>query len=135
LKAATDKSPNPRSLAILARLTRTKRNYKEAADTLKKALELQPDDNRLANSLAEDLLRSGQLDDALKIYGALAARNPKEAAFPMAMAEIYLRQNDYAKAHGALDKAKKIDADAIEPRMAEVRLFKEEGKLDSRLPL
>jgi tetratricopeptide (TPR) repeat protein len=133
LKAATDKSPNPRSLAILAQAYENEKDYKNAADTLKKALELQPDDNRLANSLAEDLLRSGQLDDALKIYTALAARNPKEAAFPMAMAEIYLRQGDSAKAHGALDKAKKIDPDAIEPRMAEVRLYKDEGKWDSAI--
>jgi tetratricopeptide (TPR) repeat protein len=133
LKAATDKSPNERSLMILAKAYEEQKDYKDAADTLKKALELQPENDRLARSLAEDLLFSDQYDEALKIYQDLAAGSPKDPLIPLRIAEIYRGKHDYAKAHEALDKAKKIDPDGLEPRQEEIQLFQSEGKLDQAI--
>ena len=42
LKAATDKSPNERSLMILAKAYEDQKDFKDAADTLRKALECNP---------------------------------------------------------------------------------------------
>lgn len=133
LKAANDKNPNPRSLMILAQAFEDQKNYKDAADTLKKALELEPDNERLAGKLAEDLFKSGQYDEALKIYSALASAAPKEAAIPLRMADIYASKHDFVKAHEAIDKAKKIDPEALEPRFAEVQLFATESKYDQAI--
>jgi tetratricopeptide (TPR) repeat protein len=133
LKAATDKSPNERYLMILAKAYEEQKDYKNAADALKKALELQPENDRLARSLAEDLLFSDQYDEALKIYQDLAAGSPKDPLIPLRIAEIYRSKHDYAKAHEALDKAKKIDPDGLEPRQEEIQLFQSEGKLDQAI--
>jgi tetratricopeptide (TPR) repeat protein len=130
LKAATDKNPNDRSLRILAQAYEEQKDYKNAADTLRKALALAPDDERLARGLADDLYFSDQTDEAIKIYEELAARSPHEAQIPLRMADMYSNKREYAKAHEAIDRAKKIDPDGLEPRQAEIKLFEIEGKLD-----
>jgi tetratricopeptide (TPR) repeat protein len=133
LKAASDKSPNERTLMILAKAYEEQKDYKNAADALRKALELQPENDRLARSLAEDLLFSDQYDEALKIYQGLAESSPKDPLIPLRMADIYRGKHDYAKAHEALEKAKKIDPDGLEPRQEEIQLFQSEGKLDQAI--
>ena len=133
LKAATEKNPNPRSLMMLAQAYENQKNYQDAAGALKKALELQPENERLANSLADDLFLSSQYDEALQIFGELSAHNPKETRYPLRMADIYGAKHDYAKAHEAIDKAKKIDSGDEEPRLAEIRMFEMEGKQDEAI--
>lgn len=133
LKAATEKNPNPRSLMILAQAYENQKNYKDAADTLKKAVEMQPENDRLANSLGDDLFFSDQYDEALKVFSALAEHNPKEIKYPLRMADIYGAKHDYAKAHEAIDKAKKIDSGDEDPRLAEIRMYEIEGKQDDAI--
>jgi tetratricopeptide (TPR) repeat protein len=133
LRAATEKSPNERSLMILAKAYEDQKNYKDAAEALKKALEMQPENSQLAHSLAEDLFFSDQYDEALKVYQELAAHNPKDSTIPLRMADIYSSKHDFAKAHQAIDQAKKIDPDGLEARQEEVRLLQAEGKLDQAI--
>jgi len=133
LKAATDKSPNPRSLMILAEAYRNQKDYKDAADAEKKALEMQPENERLAHSLADDLFFSDQYDEALAIFAGLAAHNPKDISYPLRMADIYGAKKDYAKAHEAIEKAKKIDPGDVDPRLAEIRMFEMEAKHDEAI--
>lgn len=133
LKTATDKAPNERSLVILAQAYEQQKDYKNAAEALRKALRLSPDNDKLAAGLAEDLLASDQVDEALKIYETLAARSPRDPMIPLHMADIYLNKRDFAKAHAALDKAKKLDPDALEPRQEEVRLLQAEGKTEQAI--
>jgi len=96
LKLATDKDPNPRSLMMLAEAYRNQKDFKNAAETEKKALEMQPDNERMARSYADDLFFSEQYDAALAVYGELASHNPKEIAYPLRMADIYGAKKDYA---------------------------------------
>jgi tetratricopeptide (TPR) repeat protein len=133
LKAATEKNANPRSLMILAEAYRNQKDFKSAADAEKKALEMQPENERLAAALANDLYESEQYDEALAIYTELSTHNPKETAYQLQMADIYGRKHDYAKAHEAIDKAKKIDPGDEDPRKAEIQLFEVEGKQDEAI--
>jgi tetratricopeptide (TPR) repeat protein len=135
LKAATEKNPNVRSLMILAQAYENMdpKDYKDAADALRKALELQPENERLARSLADDLLFSDQTDEALKVYQSLAAGSPKDPLIPLRIAEIYRSKHDFANAHKAIDQAKKIDPDGLEPRQEEVGLFVAEAKPDQAI--
>ena len=99
LKALTDKNPNERTLAILAAQYEQMNDYKCAAEALKRALELAPDDERLQRGLAQDLLESDQFDEALEIYQQLAADNPQaKRSTPCASAEIYRVKHDLPKA-------------------------------------
>jgi tetratricopeptide (TPR) repeat protein len=133
LKAATDKNPNDHSLRVLAQAYEEQKDYKSAADVLRKAMALSPDDDRLLRGLAEDLYFSDQTGEALKIYQDLSARSPHDPLIPLRMAEIYTNNKDYARAHEAIDNAKKIDPDGLEPRQAEIKLFEVEGKYDQAI--
>ncbi len=133
LKLATEKDPNPRSLAILAEAYRNQKDFKDAADAEKKALEMQPDNERLSRSYADDLFFSEQYDAALAVYAELSGRSPKEIAYPLRMADIYGAKKDFAKAHEAIDKAKKIDPGDEDPRKAEIQMFIMEAKYDAAI--
>jgi tetratricopeptide (TPR) repeat protein len=133
LKAATEKNPNPRSLMILAEAYRNQKDFKDAAEAEKKALEMQPENERLARGLADDLYFSDQYDEALGILQELSAHNPKEIAYPLRMADIYGAKHEYAKAHEAIATARKIDPGDEDPQLAEVRMFEMESKPDDAI--
>ncbi len=133
LKALTDKSPNERTLGILAQQYESMNDYKSAADALQRAVALDPDDERLERELAEDLGESGQLDGALKIYQQLASDNPREPAYLLQIAKIYRFKHDYPAAEKALAAAQLLDADNIDVRHEHVFLLEAEGKTDEAL--
>ena len=133
LKAVTDKNPSPQSLIALSRAYRDLHDYKNAVDALQRALALVPDDERLRRELADDLVASGQFDDALKLYEQLAAADPHDYDPPLNMAKIYRAKKDFAKAEEALNKAKGLDAEAIDVRSEEVNLLQARGKTDEAI--
>ena len=133
LKSANSKSPNERSLALLADQYEQIHDYKAAAEELKRALELAPDNGRIARGLAQDLMYSDQFAEALKLYGQLAAEEPKDPQLPMNMSEIYRAQHDYAKSREFLSKAKALGAEGMEVRYQEIKLLEAEGKTDQAL--
>jgi tetratricopeptide (TPR) repeat protein len=133
LKSATSKSPNERSLALLADQYEQLHDYKGAAEVLRKALELAPDNGRIARGLAQDLMFSDQLDEALQLYGKLAAEEPRDPQLPMAMSEIYRAKRDFAKSRERLNKAKTLGAEGMEVRYQEIKLLEAEGKTDQAL--
>jgi tetratricopeptide (TPR) repeat protein len=134
LKAVTDKNPSESTLVALATAYENQRNYKEAAAVLERALSTAPENKRLQRALAEDLYFSGQSDKALAAYQDLANDNPRDAAFPLRMSEIYRGKHDFAKAHETLDKAKAIDPEDIEVLYdGEVKLLAAEGKTDKAI--
>ncbi len=133
LKAVTDKSPNDRLLAILADQYEQAHDYKSAADVLKRAYELAPDNGRIERGLAKDLLYSDQYDEALKLYTQLAADEPRDQEFPASIAEIYRAKRDFAKAHEYLDKAKAMNPSNLQVRYEEVKLLETENKTDQAI--
>ena len=76
---------------------------------LRRALEQQPGNSDLKHALAQDLLFSDQIDDALKTYQELIEDDPKDEAALLRISKIYQQKRDFAKAHEAADKAKELD--------------------------
>lgn len=128
LKAAADKSPNERMLASLASFYEQLRDYKSAAQSLRRALELAPDNPRLMRGLAEDLLRSDQLDEALRLYQQLASDNPRDAQLRLRISQVCRFQRDLAKAREELNKAKALDSEDMDVRLEDASLLEAEGK-------
>jgi tetratricopeptide (TPR) repeat protein len=131
LKAAADKEPNEHTLATLASVYEQSHDaagYRNAAETLKRAVDLAPDNPRLVQGLAEDLLYSDQLDEALALYQKIAAQNPREARPQVRIATIYRARHDYAKAQEALTKAKAIEPDDMELQFEQINLLEVQGK-------
>jgi tetratricopeptide (TPR) repeat protein len=130
LKGAVEKHPSPRTLTSLATAYEDLDDYKDAADALKRALEAGSEDERIPPQLANDLTKSGQVDEALKLYQEMAAQSPRDPQIQLHLCEIYLAKHDVVKARAAIDKAKAAAGNNLRVRYAEVAVLEEEGKND-----
>jgi len=128
LRKVADKNPNPRSLMSLAGVYEQLRDYPLAAEMLRRALDQQPGNSDLKRALAEDLMMSDQLDDALNLYKELSAEDPKDEHSLLRMSQIYRQKKDFAKAREAADKAKQLDPNNLEIQFNDVNLLEAEGK-------
>jgi tetratricopeptide (TPR) repeat protein len=117
LRRAAERNPNPRSLTALAQAYEQMKDYALAAETLRRALDQSDGNVELKHAYAEDLVRSDQLDAALKVFEELAAADPKDAQSQLRISQIYRQKRDFAKAREAADKAKAIDGTNIEIRV------------------
>jgi tetratricopeptide (TPR) repeat protein len=133
LKIATDKAPNERTLSALAEAYERVRDYKNAVEVLKRAVALAPDSGRLQLALANNLMQSGELNEALKIYQQLADDDPHDADLRLRLAEIYRSQHDLVKAREQLNQAKQIDPNDMGVGYEEVNLLEAEGKSDAAI--
>jgi tetratricopeptide (TPR) repeat protein len=129
LRKVADKDPNPRSLTSLANVYEQLKDYSLAAEMLRRALDQQPGNSDLKRALAEDLLQSDQLDDALKLYKEAAADEPKDVHAQLRISQIYRQKRDFGKAREAADKAKEIDPNDLEVQFNDVNLLESEGKI------
>jgi tetratricopeptide (TPR) repeat protein len=129
LQKVADKDPNPRSLTSLASVYEQLKDYSLAAEMLRRALDQQPGNTDLKHALAEDLLLSDQLDDALKLYQDAVAEDPKDEHSELRISQIYRQKRDFAKAREAADKAKEMAPDDLEVQFNDVNLLEAEGKI------
>src|ERR1035437_3928737 len=123
LKLATEKNPNERTLIALGSAYEQMHDYKNAADALKRALEMAPDNARLQAGLANNLMLSDRLDEALQIVEGLASEDPSNPQPKLRIAEIYRVKRDFVKASESLKKAKALNPGDMEVRYEEVRLL------------
>src|SRR5579863_8404702 len=129
LRKVAEKDPNPRSLTSLASVYEQLKDYSLAAEMLRRALDQQPGNTDLKHALAEDLLLSDQLDDALKLYKDAVAEDPKDEHSQLRISQIYRQKRDFAKAREAADKAKEMAPDDLEVQFNDVNLLEAEGKI------
>jgi tetratricopeptide (TPR) repeat protein len=129
LRKVAEKDPNPRSLTSLASVYEQLKDYSLAAEMLRRALDQQPGNSELKAALAEDLLLSNQLDDALKLYQEAVADDPKDIKAELRISQVYRQKQDFAKAREAADKAKEIDPNDLEVQYNDVNLLEAEGKV------
>ncbi|MDQ6678569.1 MAG: tetratricopeptide repeat protein [Acidobacteriota bacterium] len=128
LRRASEKDPNARSLGALAQFYEQTNDWANAAETWKRVLPLVPDANRLKRNLAQDLLFSDKLDEALTLYKEIAAEDAKDSQVQLRLSEIYRQKRDFVQARAAFAKAKELDAGNMEVRYDEVNLLDAEGK-------
>jgi len=133
LQAVTNKDPNPRTLAALAGSYEQLHDYRSASEVLRKALELDPQNTRVKQGLARDLLYSDRLDESLKYYQEINAEDPHDTDSLLRIAEIYREKKDFAKARDFLDKAKASDPDSLEVRYDEVNLYAAQNQNDKAI--
>src|ERR1700677_1066692 len=133
LRKVAEKDPNPRSLTSLASVYEQLKDYSLAGEMLRRALDQQPGNSELKAALAEDLLLSNQLDDALKLYQEAAADDPKDIKAELRISQIYRQKQDFAKAREAADKAKEIDPNDLEVQYNDVNLLEAEGKVPNAI--
>jgi tetratricopeptide (TPR) repeat protein len=137
LKAATDKSPSEETLADLGGAYAEAGKHREAVDAFRQALEMAPDNDKIAAALAEECLSvtPRQIDEAQRIYERLAASNRREFSFPLRLSEIYREQHDLVKARAAADRAKQLEPENPHVRLNDAILLDAEGKPDDAIPI
>jgi len=129
LQKVANKNPNPRSLTNLAGIYEQMKDYSLAAEMLRRALDQQQGNPELKHALAQDLLLSDQVDDALKVYQELVEEDPKDEQSLLRLSQIYRQKHDFAKARETFQKAKEADPNNLEVLYSEVTLLESEGKL------
>jgi tetratricopeptide (TPR) repeat protein len=135
LRKVVEKEPNMRTLTSLAGTYEQMREYSLAAETLKRAIELAPEDADLKRALAQNLMLSEQLDQAMKIYQALVAENEKDVQSWLRISQIYRQKHDYENARKASDQARKLDPDGVDILYNEVGLLESEGKIPEAIDI
>ena len=134
LKRASEKDPSADSLGRLADAYEQMKEYGLAADTLRRALELNPPNAPdLERKMAMYLISAERYDDALAAYQELVNDDPTDADSYLRMSQLYRQKKDLAKAREASDKAKAIDPNNIQIRMNEAYILQAEGKANEAI--
>ncbi len=87
---------------------------KDAIAAYQRAEDLEPDDLRTMDALAEALFNNEQYDEALKQYEQLAEADPDNDAPLIHISEIQRHQEKYEDALATIEKALKIDPTSLE---------------------
>jgi tetratricopeptide (TPR) repeat protein len=107
-----------------------RKDYKNAIEAYKKAIQLDRDNLDAIRGLAENLLNDGQMDAALDQYKVIADANPEDAQTYLRIAEIYRKQEKYDLALESLKKAETMAPDSMEVPYNVALVYQAQGRGD-----
>ena len=107
-----------------------RKDYKNAIEAYKKAIQLDRDNLDYIRGLAENLLNDGQMDAALDQYKVIADANPEDAQTYLRIAEIYRKQEKYDLALESLKKAETMVPDSMEVPYNVALVYQAQGRSD-----
>jgi tetratricopeptide (TPR) repeat protein len=129
LKKVAEKSPNLRTLTQLAAAYEQMREFKLAAQTLKRAVEMQPENNELRREYANILMQADDFDAALAAYEEIVKEEPKDGASWLRVSQLHMQMGRVEKAWEAHKKAAETDPNNLEVRYNAVGLYEAQDKL------
>ena len=107
-----------------------RKDYKNAIEAYKKAIQLDRDNLDAIRGLAENLLNDGQIDAALDQYKVIVDANPEDAQTYLRIAEIYRKQEKYDLALESLKKAETMVPDSMEVPYNVALVYQAQGRGD-----
>jgi tetratricopeptide (TPR) repeat protein len=128
LKKVAEKSPNLRTLAALAATYEQAKDYKLAAETYKRALDLNKENMDLKRAYGQALFSAEDYETATKVFEEVVAEEPNDLLASLRLSQIYRQKRDFAKARTYAAKASKLDPSNLEILYNEVSLLEAEGK-------
>ena len=129
---------NGRSAKLYSALGYTyeqQKQYKNAVEAYRHAIELDRDNLDAIRGLAENLLNDGQSDAALEQYKVIADANPEDAQTYVRIAEIYRKQGKFDRALENLKKAESMVQDSIEVPYNIASIYQAQGRYDEAIPI
>lgn len=129
LKKVAEKSPNLRTLTQLAAAYEQMREFKLAAQTLKRAVEMQPENNELRREYANILTQAEDYEGALAAYEEIVKEEPKDGASWLRVSQLHMQLGRVEKAWDAHKKAAEIEPANLEVRYNAVGLYEAQDKL------
>src|SRR3984957_15330348 len=135
LSSIPDAGRSAKLYSALGTAYEQRKEYKNAIDAYKKAIQLDRDNLDAIRGLAENLLNDGQTDAALEQYKVIADANPEDAKTYLRMAEIYRRQGKYDEALENLKKADTMVPDSLEVPYNTAAVYQSQGRYDEAVKL
>ena len=129
---------NGRSAKLYSALGYTyeqQKQYKNAVEAYRHAIELDRDNLDAIRGLAENLLNDGQTDAALEQYKVIADANPEDAQTYIRIAEIYRKQGKFDLALEHLKKAESMVQDSVEVPYNIASIYQAQGRYDEAVPI
>ncbi len=111
------------------------KQYKEAIEAYRHAIEMDRDNLDAIRGLAQNLLNDGQADAALEQYKVIADANPEDAQTYVRIAEIYRKQGKYDLALEDLKKAESMVQDSVEVPYNIAAIYQAQGRYDEAVPV
>ncbi|MGA3087183.1 MAG: tetratricopeptide repeat protein [Terriglobales bacterium] len=111
------------------------KQYKEAIDAYRHAIEMDRDNLDAIRGLAENLLNDGQADAALEQYKVIADANPEDPQTYIRIAEIYRKQGKFDLALDHLKKAESMVPDSFEVPYNIAAIYQAQGRYDEAVPI
>jgi tetratricopeptide (TPR) repeat protein len=106
------------------------KQYKNAIEAYRHAIELDRDNLDAIRGLADNLLNDGQTDAALEQYKIIADANPEDAQTYIRIADIYRKQGKFDLALDNLKKAESMVQDSIEVPYNIASIYQAQGRYD-----
>jgi tetratricopeptide (TPR) repeat protein len=111
------------------------KQYKDAIEAYRHAIELDRDNLDAIRGLAQNLLNDGQADAALEQYKVIADANPEDAQTYVRIAEIYRKQGKYDLALENLKKAGSMVQDSVEVPYNIAAIYQAQGRYEEAVPI
>jgi tetratricopeptide (TPR) repeat protein len=111
------------------------KQYKDAIEAYRHAIELDRDNLDAIRGLAQNLLNDGQPEAALEQYKVIADANPEDAQTYVRIAEIYRKQGKYDLALDSLKKAESMVQDSVEVPYNIAAIYQAQGRYDEAVPI
>jgi tetratricopeptide (TPR) repeat protein len=130
LSSVPDAGRSAKMYSALGYTYEQQKQYKEAINAYRRAIELDRDNLDAIRGLAENLMNDGQTDAALEQYKIIADANPEDAQTYLHMAEIYRKSGKFDLALENLKKAETMVQDSIEVPYNMAAVYQAQGRFD-----
>ncbi len=130
LSAVPDAARSAKLYSALGYTYEQQKQYKNALEAYRHAIELDRDNLDAIRGLAQNLLNDGQTDAALEQYKVIADANPEDAQTYVRIAEIYRKQGKFDTALENLKKAETMVQDSIEVPYNIAAIYQAQGRYD-----
>ena len=133
LSSIPDAARSAKLYSALGYTYEQQKQYKNAIDAYRKAIELDRDNLDAIRGLAQNLMNDGQTDAALEQYKVIADANPEDAQTYLRMAEIYRKSGKFDLALESLKKAESMVQDSIEVPYNMAAVYQAQGRYDEAI--
>jgi len=135
LSSVPDSARSAKLYSALGYTYEQQKQYKNAIEAYRHAIQLDRDNLDAIRGLAQNLLNDGQTDAALEQYKVIAAANPEDAQTYERIAEIYRKQGKFGLALDDLKKAQAMVQDSIEIPYNIAAIYQAQGHYDDAVQI
>lgn len=99
-----------------------------ALEDIKKASALDPKNNSYLERLAYGYMKTGAVDEAVKVYEKLAQNSPKRSDLLEMLSELYTKLKDYDNVINTIGRIEMLEGSSEQTTLAKMRAYSLQGK-------